>query len=530
MVDFSLLQTPDFFGNGINALQAGQQAKQQRERRNALAMYGSDPAGSVNALLAIGDVETASQRQGIEANEQSMQRATAQEGRAVAAEGRAVAGEGRTAAEADHRQKLWQLEETERRTGKALRIAQSIRSVTDPAQRMALFQQQAIPALREMGVGDDEINSVTADGLTDQEVDAFIVQAGGILEQAQQEKGVVVGAGSHLVDPKTGRAMFSAPSEPTYVSTSPGETNTLVSGGGAGQPVTTESLTALIGEIAPGARISSGGRSGADNTRVGGVPNSYHLPDSNGVSHAVDVVPSQGETTAQLAARLRQDRRAQGLDIIDEGDHVHLEPASGRGGPPAVIHGAARELTPGQAQTQARSDRSYASTLRNDYQGEPSVKDYADVDAAYRQTRALATKANPTPQDDTALTYSYLKMLDPGSVVREGEFAMIARSAGVPDRFIIAMRQLDQGKGLTPKIRADIVSAANTVYQQRRRSYDETTAQYRRMAEEGGVDPNQIIQYGGRSSAADQSAPPSPAAPKAAHAMTDAELKAALGL
>lgn len=60
-------------------------------------------------------------------------------------------------------------------------------------------------------------------------------------------------------------------------------------------------------------------RSAAQNRRVGGVRNSYHLKGL-----ARDSVPPPGMSMAAYAAELR--RLNPDLDVINEGDHVHLEP------------------------------------------------------------------------------------------------------------------------------------------------------------------------------------------------------------
>jgi hypothetical protein len=52
---------------------------------------------------------------------------------------------------------------------------------------------------------------------------------------------------------------------------------------------------------------------------VGGVANSYHLKGL-----ARDSVPPRGMSMGQYYAELR--RRNPGLDVINEGDHVHIEP------------------------------------------------------------------------------------------------------------------------------------------------------------------------------------------------------------
>lgn len=74
-----------------------------------------------------------------------------------------------------------------------------------------------------------------------------------------------------------------------------------------------------------GERVTSTYRSQAHNARVGGVSNSFHMrrgPDGRALAR--DSVPPPGMSMAAYAALLR--RQNPDLDVINEGDHVHLEP------------------------------------------------------------------------------------------------------------------------------------------------------------------------------------------------------------
>lgn len=75
----------------------------------------------------------------------------------------------------------------------------------------------------------------------------------------------------------------------------------------------------------PGEQVTSTYRDAAHNRRVGGVPNSYHMRrDAQGNPMARDSVPPPGMSMSTYAAELR--RRNPHLDVINEGDHVHMEP------------------------------------------------------------------------------------------------------------------------------------------------------------------------------------------------------------
>ena len=82
-------------------------------------------------------------------------------------------------------------------------------------------------------------------------------------------------------------------------------------------------------QLSPGVVVSGRARTPERNAQVGGVPGSYHLSDN-----ARDFQPAKGQTVAALAKRL-QPLKAQGYDVIAEGDHVHVEPGPRMGRAPA---------------------------------------------------------------------------------------------------------------------------------------------------------------------------------------------------
>ena len=69
----------------------------------------------------------------------------------------------------------------------------------------------------------------------------------------------------------------------------------------------------------PGERVTSTRRSAARNRAVGGVENSFHLS-----GRARDSVPPPGMSMGAYHARLQA--LNPGMDVINEGDHVHIEP------------------------------------------------------------------------------------------------------------------------------------------------------------------------------------------------------------
>lgn len=75
----------------------------------------------------------------------------------------------------------------------------------------------------------------------------------------------------------------------------------------------------------PGERVTSGYRTPQHNREIGGVANSYHTRrDGQGNPLARDSVPPPGMSMAAYHRELQ--RQNPHLQVINEGDHVHMEP------------------------------------------------------------------------------------------------------------------------------------------------------------------------------------------------------------
>lgn len=130
--------------------------------------------------------------------------------------------------------------------------------------------------------------------------------------------------------------------------------------------------------------------------------------------------------------------------------------------------------------------------LRKEFNTLPEVKDFKEVRAAYQQVQGLATKKSPSAADDIALLFSYMKMLDPSSVVRETEFATAQNATGVPDQIRNAYNRALSGNRVNPQQRKEIIGAAATAYQTRRKTYNATADRYRGIAEDYGYNAGRI--------------------------------------
>lgn len=132
---------------------------------------------------------------------------------------------------------------------------------------------------------------------------------------------------------------------------------------------------------------------------------------------------------------------------------------------------------------------SLENDLRNFYKD--NSKPFVTVRDAY--TRIQASAVDPSAAGDLALIFNYMKLLDPGSTVREGEFATAQNSAGVPERIRSLFNRAINGERLSEPQRQDFVNRSNTLFASAQKNHLSFKDQVKRIAEARGADPNQII-------------------------------------
>jgi hypothetical protein len=107
--------------------------------------------------------------------------------------------------------------------------------------------------------------------------------------------------------------------------------------------------------------------------------------------------------------------------------------------------------------------------LRKEFQ--TRTKTYQDVNQTY-QTLKASSNAKSGP-GDIALITGFMKMLDPGSVVRETEFATARDTAGLYTRLENSLQKVNNGEFLKPAQRDEFVKLANEYYKAAQNKADE---------------------------------------------------------
>lgn len=130
--------------------------------------------------------------------------------------------------------------------------------------------------------------------------------------------------------------------------------------------------------------------------------------------------------------------------------------------------------------------------LRSKWLTNPQTKTTQDVSVAVGKIRDVAA-GDPTAAGDLSLVFNYMKMLDPGSTVREGEFANAQNAAGVPDRLANLYNNLKAGERLNPEQRLQFASTAEQMYNvhyQRQLAFNK---EFERVAGSSGARPENVV-------------------------------------
>jgi hypothetical protein len=203
------------------------------------------------------------------------------------------------------------------------------------------------------------------------------------------------------------------------------------------------------------------------NQELGAVPESYTL--------GKDQVRYQGNN---VVARGPVGNETEG--------GFNLGPGQGHYGPDGkLIAERAPDNTANNQQNFQRADK-----LRDEFNNQS--KEFIGVANSFKRIQDSAS--NPSPSGDLSLIFNYMKVLDPGSTVREGEFATAQNAGSVDDRVQGLYNRIINGERLSPDQRSDFLNRAGKLYKgQEGRWRTQIKGRYENLAKKAGVDPTYVV-------------------------------------
>jgi hypothetical protein len=123
--------------------------------------------------------------------------------------------------------------------------------------------------------------------------------------------------------------------------------------------------------------------------------------------------------------------------------------------------------------------------LKSDFRSEPVYKAHEEMKAAYGQIASSLAQA--TPIGDTAAATKIMKLLDPGSVVRESELGMAMAATGLLDRVANYAQNIIKGTKLTPAQRKEFMQLGDALYKASVDEYNKKRGEYKSLGQSYGL-------------------------------------------
>jgi hypothetical protein len=136
-----------------------------------------------------------------------------------------------------------------------------------------------------------------------------------------------------------------------------------------------------------------------------------------------------------------------------------------------------------------------ADKFITDFNNEKTVQNLSVAGSYLNQMNNLGVGTPQyKPSDDIALIFSFMKTLDPGSTVREGEFATAANAGGIPDRVVATYNKALKGEFLADdEQRNNFINTARKSYTGLANEAKSVADRYRSMAKDRGIPENLVV-------------------------------------
>lgn len=206
-----------------------------------------------------------------------------------------------------------------------------------------------------------------------------------------------------------------------------------------------------------------------------------------------NMMPSNSQNAGQMTAK-DAELAAIRSGAIKAGDLQSKEMRRLKNSDPQGYIDQLNAMSEGVSGKNASKDFTQANQLYNRY--DATGKEIRTLDQGFAVTNNFNINTK-NPYDDQALIFSFMKVLDPGSVVREGEFKTAQNNASLLQSIGANWQNAVNGQGmLLPAQRQKILDTMKQIYQQKMIQYSDLTNQYAAAgAKLGFDDPSMFLDY-----------------------------------
>ena len=127
---------------------------------------------------------------------------------------------------------------------------------------------------------------------------------------------------------------------------------------------------------------------------------------------------------------------------------------------------------------------------------EKTTKKFRELDESFGKIISLTDTSEAdlqSPQTQMSLVFSYMKMVDPGAIVTEGDFANAKNATGVPEQIRNVWNDMKAGKFLSNEQVLGFRDASKMLYDNSLEIFDADLDYYTGLAEDQGADPERVV-------------------------------------
>lgn len=208
---------------------------------------------------------------------------------------------------------------------------------------------------------------------------------------------------------------------------------------------------------------------------------------------------------------IRNDIEAGKIDLDTAVKRVKSDPLLSRVSSSVVLDDLGASYKYAQAQQKEKDDAKAAASdlknqnkdytqqdnLRKEVQGLQEVKELKTTRDSFSIINALASKRGTdgtlSGAGDMSMIFAYMKMLDPNSTVREGEFANAENAGGISSTVQNTYNKIIKGNRLTKDQVDRFQQEAKTLYDSKASQVQPTIDFYSNLAKQRGFDPSEVI-------------------------------------
>jgi hypothetical protein len=206
---------------------------------------------------------------------------------------------------------------------------------------------------------------------------------------------------------------------------------------------------------------------------------------------------AQQDEAASAVQRQEAEAKARALEVeqrykpVDELGRQVVNATGNQPGTPEYMSEYNKRMAAQERAKRAASvkDKDVSGALRKEFQSNQVYKD-TELLSGYAEKVKASSETGP---GDISLVFSFMKMVDPGSTVREGEFATAENSGGIPSKIRTQWNSLLRGDRLSPELRGQFRQEAKVLLDTQNMRFESVADQYRRLARQSGANPDDVV-------------------------------------